>query len=109
MTAPPSRLAEGHELGQHDIAPIKLMDTIDGGRIVEISWTKLGAGVQKGTVQQFYAAISGPVPAAPRPEISTPPLIGREEWAKSESTRLAASLRPVIQDAAKGTVGSAPK
>lgn len=60
-----------------------------------------GSKARHTTVRQFYAAINAPVPAVPRVEIRTPPLLGRESWAKSEEARIAATLQPVLNDAAK--------
>lgn len=53
------------------------------------------------TVQQFYAAINGPAPALPVIEIPTPPLLGREAWAKAEGKRISDAIRPVLEDAAR--------
>jgi Plasmid recombination enzyme len=60
-----------------------------------------GSKARHTTVREFYAAINAPEPAVPRVEVSTPPLLGRESWAKKEEARIAAALQPVLNDAAK--------
>jgi hypothetical protein len=60
-----------------------------------------GSKARHTTVRQFYAAINAPAPAAPRVQISTPPLLGRESWAKTEGARIAATLQPAMDYADK--------
>jgi Plasmid recombination enzyme len=60
-----------------------------------------GSKARHTTVRQFYAAINAPAPALSQVEVSTPPLLGRESWAKTEGERIAAALQPVLNDAAK--------
>ena len=58
-----------------------------------------GSKARHTTVSQFYAAINAPAPAVPEVEISTPPLFGRESWAKAEGAADSrnASARPELR------------
>jgi hypothetical protein len=60
-----------------------------------------GSKAHHTTVREFYAAINAPAPVAPDVEIGTPPLFGRDGWAKAEGERIAAVLRPAMDYADK--------
>ena len=60
-----------------------------------------GSTARHTTIRQFYSAINAPSPAPPHVEVATPPLFGREAWAKNEAARIAATLRPILTDAAR--------
>lgn len=55
-----------------------------------------GSKARHTTVREFYAAINAPAPDVPDVVIGTPPLFGRESWAKTEGERIAAALRDTM-------------